>query len=1023
MSLSVVHFSDIHIKSEADLVFQRVNAIKSACVSSLPNNGDVVIIISGDIAFSGQPHQYELARKLIDCISEYIIEQKGSRVRFAFSPGNHDCDFSKETSVRNTLIESARGTDIDIDYYHQVNAIQGSFDVFAEAYGISTNSVLRHLEVETGENKVLFLLANTAWMSVLEEKPGKIIIPSHLFESIDAAKYKAVFCVLHHPTNWLDPDCKRGFIDYIRKNADIIMIGHEHSRDSYEQRGSSFSVYCSHGKELQDSKSEASAFSVINFDNAFQNFDVIDFSWDGHIYNRIHEATTHQYHKNISAKKNAVTPNIESIKSANDMGLLVSHFAKDTVSLPDLFVWPDFSKSDFCNEKAGNHIIRSGIIEELNENSLNILIGSSSSGKTAIAKTMFLTEEASDSCCLLVHGSCFSSSAEADIRSVIEKEYINEYSKDYLEEFRQLPKELRSIIVDDFDLIKDSKGRRSAVLDYICGFFGKVTILLSSTLELTTLLRSTTLAGVEHVIYYEILPLGNRKRKQMISMWYHLNEFSLSEEEIEEKVDSAIEKINIFLGSGNGFLPAMPVFIIGSLQNLDAVQPTYAGSKYGFLYQSLITHSLSRISPDYLSAGNYDIDIGILSNLSFNMLLDKKRSFTLEQVENIVTGINRKHLLHLSNEQFLQRMIEGKIVFSDGDNCGTYRFMYPYIFYYFCGYYIAYHLEDKGVQNYVEYMSSRLYNEAYGNIIIFVCHFANNSDVIDSVLLNAYDTLSNYTAFDFAASNPVFEDIKDAVEALIPKTIATSEEEINENREKRLAKMDEIGINDGQVTNSGDTIDDEVSDKEKDIASVVAALKTIEVLGEILQNYPMGFDGERKIEIIDEIHKLGMRAVQAIINTMGFLERDLVEFLYERASKQRKQVSKDDVARATRQFIKFLVSSMARGMVHQVATALNSSHLLKAAQISFNQDSSISSKLVLLDLKLNCLNTCDYSEISGMKKEFDSKGERFASRILDSIVGQYLNYNRCDNQLRSRLCSLCGLSQQNSLLATERNLL
>lgn len=1022
MSLSIIHLSDIHIKGNSDVILERIDALKFACVSSLSSNGDVVIAISGDVTFSGQKHQYEIAREILDDIAKYIGEQKGSKVHIVCVPGNHDCDLSEETSIRKSLIDSARSSDIDVAYYNNVAMVQNNYYSFTKIFGIDNAFILPRVEISCGGNKILFLLANTAWMSVVKETPGKIVIPCHLFEKISPEDYKAVFYVFHHPLNWLDPDLKKAFVDHIRQNADMVLVGHEHARDSYEKIGEAFSVYWSHGKELQDSKSPDSAFTVINFDSAFQNYDIIDFKWDKNKYNRCSEVRTNQYHKNIATKNPTVTPTDKILTYANDIGIVVSHFAKENVSLPDLFVWPDLSKSDYWNEKNGNKIIRTGVIEELYNNSLNILVGSSCSGKTAIAKMLFLLEEHMTSCCLLLRGSDFTSTDELGLRDIIEQKYTLQYSKDCLEDFRQLPKEQRSIIIDDFDLVKNVKNRRSMVLDYLCGFFGRVTILLSTNLELTTLLTSNTIGGLNHIIYYEIMPFGNRKRKEMISKWYHLNEYSLLEEEISDKVDRAIEKIDVFLGNGTTFIPAMPVFIISALQNIDAVQQNYAGSKYGFLYESLIVSSLSKISANYIDAGNYEIDTGILSNLSFDMLLDGRKSFTKDQVSAIVSSLGEKHILELSTNDFLHRMITAQIIYMDS-SCGeVYRFMYPYIFYYFCGKYIAYHFREPHVQEKLEYMSARLYNEIYGNIIIFVCHFANNSEVIDNVLLNAYDTLENYEAFDFAKSNPIFEEIKDAVEMLIPKSIASSDAEVTENKENRLVKMDEIGINDGQVIDDGDIINDEVSEKEKDMAAVVAALKTIEVLGQILQNYPVGIDGQDKLDIITEIHKLGMRSVQAIINTMGYLEQDLVEYVYERASKESRNINKDEVVQATRSFINLLVSAMARGMVHQVAISLNSEHLLPAATKSFERDKSISSKLVLLDLKLNCLKICNYKEIQSLKKDFDTYNEKFASRILDSIVGYYLNFNRCDHALRSKLCSLCGLSQRQSFITTQRNL-
>lgn len=1023
MSFSVIHFSDIHFTGEKDAVVDKIEKLKAACVSSLPNDGDVVIVISGDIAFSGKKHQYDLAREVIETITKYITEQKKSTVHVVCVPGNHDCDYSKNSSIRNTLIEAVRTSSIDTAYYNNVIIVQSEYRMFAESFGINVDNILPRVEIACGKNRILFLLANTAWMSTLNDMPGKILMPTHLFEPLVPEDYIVVFYVFHHPLNWLDPDMKRSFVDHIRLNADMVLMGHEHARDSYEKVGTTFSVFCNHGKELQNSNSEESAFSVISFDNSFQNYSVIDFKWDGMKYIRSSEENAIQYFKNRATKKNVYTPNERILEYANDIGIVLNHFAKDSITLPDLFVWPDLFKSELNNEKTASLPIRSNIIEELHNDSLTIVVGSSSCGKTALAKSLFMLEETKDSCCILLCGKDFTSSDESHIREVIEKEYSLQYSSDYLEVFRQLPKEKRTAVIDDFDLIMNTKGRRKVVLDFLCGFFGRVTIILSSNIELTTILASNTIACLDHVVYYEIMPLGNRKRKEIISKWYSLSEGNLSDEEVNERVEIAVQKINILLGNGNGFVPAIPVFVLSALQNLDAVQQTYSGSQYGFIYESLIQGSLAKISHEYKNPGIYDIDVGVLSKLAFEMVSEKRTSFSEEEINAVISEIEKKHLLRISSADFLRRMERARIIYIDSSCGDIYRFMYPYIFYFFCGRYIAYHFEDARVQEAVEYMCARLYNEIYGNIIIFVCHFANKSDVIDDVLLNAYDTLNDYTGFDFTKTNPVFKEIKDSLNALIPQTIASTDQDISANKEKQLARMDEIGVNDGQMIRGGETIDDAVSETEKDIAAIVASIKTIEVLGEILQNYPVEIDGQKKLEIIDEIHKLGMRAVQAVITTMGYLENGLVEFLYARATKNKKRVNKEDVISATRRFINVLISGMARGMVHQVAVSINSEQLLIAATQALENDDSVSSKLVLLDLKLNCLNHFSFGEVESLKKRLERDNEVVASGIVDSIVGQYLNFNKCDQSLRSKLCSLCGLSQQQVLIASQQNLL
>ena len=76
MSFSVIHFSDIHFTGEKDALTNKLEKLKTACVSSLPSNGDVVIVISGDIS--------RLPEKTQKTIQSALEKTKGN-TRFYFN--------------------------------------------------------------------------------------------------------------------------------------------------------------------------------------------------------------------------------------------------------------------------------------------------------------------------------------------------------------------------------------------------------------------------------------------------------------------------------------------------------------------------------------------------------------------------------------------------------------------------------------------------------------------------------------------------------------------------------------------------------------------------------------------------------------------------------------------------------------------------------------------------------------------------------------------------------------------------
>jgi hypothetical protein len=105
MQILLVQLSDIHIRSSEDEVLARGEAIKLACHGFAPNASACIIVLSGDIAFSGSVQQYEAAHKFLIDLEERIRSLPSiSDVSFIAVPGNHDCDFTAESDIRGFML-------------------------------------------------------------------------------------------------------------------------------------------------------------------------------------------------------------------------------------------------------------------------------------------------------------------------------------------------------------------------------------------------------------------------------------------------------------------------------------------------------------------------------------------------------------------------------------------------------------------------------------------------------------------------------------------------------------------------------------------------------------------------------------------------------------------------------------------------------------------------------------------------------------------------------------------------------
>ena len=515
------------------------------------------------------------------------------------------------------------------------------------------------------------------------------------------------------------------------------------------------------------------------------------------------------------------------------------------------------------------------------------------------------------------------------------------------------------------------------------------------------------------------MPFGNVKRQEFVKRWYCLgDEYANGDKSINERIDLACEKINLIIGT-RGLIPAYPIYLINLLQNIEsASQASFAGSQYGFLYESLINKSLSTVSNRYRNPGAINVDISVMSQLAFELLHEHITPpvFTGERLFSIGNEVSRTKKITINCDSLISRMLESRLIVEIEND--SYRFTYPYIFYYFAGRYIAYHLNSSDVIEMREYMCRHLYNEVYGSILIFVCHFSNNQDLIEEIVLNAMMLLDVYEPFDFSQHSEFFNRARARIEEfLIPKRIGT-DRDVEKNKMTKLEQQDEQGILDGYVQEPAE-VTDEVAEQEKQIASVASAMHTMDVLGQILKNYPGDIDGELKLVIIEQIHQVGMKIMQLLFSTLVTYEDGLIRFLAERARGKKASLLQPEVEQRTMEMLICLFAGAALSMISKIAFCLNNESLLPAIDEAFSKHPCSSQQLADCDLRVNKLKKFSVEDVIGWNGRLHRDKDWLTSTILRSIVAYYLRYNHCSTETRKKLCSEFKFQYDDSFVARE----
>src|SRR4051812_31927860 len=101
MRVSVLHLSDIHLKDSQNPITSRANEI-AAAYSSVGEEADChIVAVTGDLAHSGTPKQYSVAKSFFDLLRAALQTRiPDSKFEFCFVPGNHDCNFALASDLR-----------------------------------------------------------------------------------------------------------------------------------------------------------------------------------------------------------------------------------------------------------------------------------------------------------------------------------------------------------------------------------------------------------------------------------------------------------------------------------------------------------------------------------------------------------------------------------------------------------------------------------------------------------------------------------------------------------------------------------------------------------------------------------------------------------------------------------------------------------------------------------------------------------------------------------------------------------
>ena len=516
MKVGFIHLSDIHVSDGLDLT-EKNGKLLTLCNLHLQNVEIIFLIISGDIANSGSPKEYIIAKKDIQLIVQLLRKQLHNiPLETIIVPGNHDCNFEHDNQIRRNSISSPDYKSIGDDN-SVLEACLSVQDDFWEFYRLflpePDNRIFYEHNFSIKDRTFRVICLNTAWMSSIQEKPGDLFFPVKNFDISESTADLSI-SVYHHPINWFTPNTtennKNELEAFLGEHVQLQFFGHEHESQLHQkidlerQNGTlAFSGYAYH----QNSKKLNSGFQIATIDINDNKGSLFKYKWINTTFELENEAT---FILNQRNSKHFIL-NETFRKKINTISIPLG-MKKDNTLLTEIFVFPDLDVLDSSSKEMGDYISSESLLN-LDETRHSIIQGSAQSGKSSLLHSLFTSYYLKGYFPVLLNGS------ELKNKDLIEnlKTSFNTTYKDInrFEEYVQLDSKKKILLIDN---IHSTQLNERAVIDFLSSsskIFSRIIVSIDTAHSMLPSIN----AEFRDFHFFSIKPFGFKKKDELVQKY------------------------------------------------------------------------------------------------------------------------------------------------------------------------------------------------------------------------------------------------------------------------------------------------------------------------------------------------------------------------------------------------------------------------------------------------------------------------------------------------------------------------
>lgn len=857
MKLIILHLSDMHFSKKNSYQPVNIDAIVAALQQSVFEVQHIIILVSGDLAYSGKKSECFQVLHFFNFIKAAIKSRYGILdIKICVVPGNHDIDYLKGDRGASGLanIEDHRSYDKHISEELEK---QEQFYILARRYNCFKQSGLVDKRIFIyGEKKIQVNLINTAIFSSLDNDQGFHYIPmSDIVTLKDQNDSDFIFSVMHHPHHWYSASCKKQLEEALYSRSDMVFVGHEHYESTQKVEGEDSSVKIFAAGKLCDQGNWA--------DSEF-HIGLLDLETREYISKKYHLNTKRMIYECIGTDK----PVSLSRNRYNSLGLTLSSeytqkLFEDKYLLSqdvlEYFVFPLLVEERITegNGKLPEEISDfDSLWTRIQSKQKTIISGYNGAGKSVLARAIF-REVSQSKITIFIEGKQYSGTNEGMIRDAFERMY-SKNPTDYQAFLQKKPEDL-IIIIDDIDAISERK--QEAFIEFLSNRFGKIIMTCQSEIDVDIKSRLKKRATLEECAFFHIDRFYSNKRKELVSnIVYCVGD---GDDEAREKT---IDLLCDVLTRLNYLYTWNPEFLVQFVRYYcknvgEATQND--GNVFSKVFEGNISALLNPYAKKDLSVDKIMV---ILDKIAYYIITNKRYPILSGEIETVIQDYNKRYGSKINTHSFINLLLEAKVI-KNYDN--------GFVFYErnYLAYFAAREIKRECTEGKTEQFQHVLecsYMPINADILMFITYIIDSPQFIRSIMRKAEEVVGDWKEFDF-----VDTDIKFLVGGPDKAIGPVSEDEIKKEENKTIEQEKEEA-RELMVRNDATIFDGETADLDN-LQRIMRAISLMIILARTLPSFEQIMEVGEKEQCVNLIYQMPLKIFRTLAEEMDPESGDLIQ--------------------------------------------------------------------------------------------------------------------------------------------------